>query len=558
MKRFLPLLLLIAVPLSAANTKRYIVMRSQGEVAAASVSAFDAKFMAAHAGREIKVINGFAVSLSDDEVGAMSKAQGIAGIYPVTKIHLLDNSAAAIQPQANPTPSPYAVKQTVPYGVDLVHARDVWAFGRGKNINVAVLDTGVTIDHPDLAANVAGGWNVIANSANFMDDHGHGSHTAGTIAAVDNAVGVVGVAPEAKIWSLKVLGADGNGENEDVLVAIDWILAKKKEIGGNWIVSMSFGSGETSAPERAAFQRLADNDVFAIAASGNSGFFALEYPAAYPSVMSVGAVDSAKTGAWFSSGGGTLGVMAPGVDVLSTVRLGSAITVMAERGQTTVGALSLLESGRGGVTAPVVVCGYGDVGECVGDATGKIALISRGNGIYFGDKVLNALAQGAIAAVIYNTDDTPLAQQWATRKPSLIRQTCIEFNCVDVPEDLTRKWPVVVFTTKSDGLKLINTSGNASIGVWDDDWALKSGTSMAAPHAAGVAALLWSIAPTVHPIDLRRAMELTAEDLGQKGYDASTGNGLLNALSAAKALAPSVFGLPPGQMPNPRRRSANH
>jgi len=551
MKRLIPLLLLLALPLSAAPSKRYIVTRTHDSVSAASVNALDAQFMAAHAGRELGIINAFAVTLTDDEVVAMQKQPGIDAVYPVVERHLLEIAPASLKP--GPAVSPYTLKQTVTYGLDLVHARDVWPYARGRNVNVAILDTGVTTNHPDLAANVAGGYNAITRGTNFLDDHGHGTHVAGTIAGVDNNVGVIGVAPEARVWAVKVLQADGNGTNEDVIVAADWVLAKKKEVGGNWIMSMSFGSGETSPPEEAAFRRLQDADIFPIAASGNSGFWSLEYPAAYASVMSVGAVDSVKQSAWFSSGGGTLGVMAPGVDVLSTVRLGSNFTGEAERGVAHVFGMPLKQSARGNFTAQVVLCGFGGVGECDGDATGKIALIARGNNLTFAEKVRNVMAQGAVAVIIYNFDDTALLQ-W-----SLVRYDCDGNNiCTDNKDDLAYPWPVALELKKSDAMKLQQSGGTITLGVWDDDYGYKSGTSMAAPHAAGVAALLWSLAPNAHAIDLRRAMELTAEDLGPKGWDPTNGNGMLNALAAAKALAPAAFGLPPNQMPSPRRRSTNH
>jgi serine protease len=555
MNRFFLLLLLVALPLSAAPSKRYIVTRSEGEVNASAKRVVDAEFMAAHAGRELGIINGFAVTLTDAEVAALQKEPGVGAIYPVVERHLLDVSTSTGASQA--PISPFMQKQSTPYGIDLVRARDVWPHARGKNVNVAVLDTGITADHPDLKANIAGGYNAITHGTNYADDHGHGTHVAGTIAAADNTLGVIGVAPEARIWAIKLLDADGNGTNEDVIVAADWILAKKAEIGGNWIMSMSFGSGETSPPEEAAFRRLRDANVLPIAASGNSGFLALEYPAAYASVMSVGAVDSAKTLAWFSSGGGTLGVLAPGVNVLSTVRLGTNVTVLAERGGSTILGAQFMESGRGGWTAQIVKCGYGGPGECEGDATGKVALMQRGNNLTFAEKVLNATAQGAIAAIIVNYDDKSL---YETGRVSLVRRTCdiITFECVDDPADRARQWPVAIFVTKSDGDKLANGSGTVFMGVWDDDYGFKSGTSMATPHATGVAALLWSLAPNATAIDLRRAMELTAEDLGPKGFDASYGNGLVNALAAAKALSPATFGLPPGQMPTPRRRSINH
>src|SRR5207237_3976040 len=172
----------------------------------------------------------------------------------------------------------------------------------------------------------------------------------------------------------------------------------------------------------------------------------------------------------------------------------------------------------------------------------------------FAEKILNAQASGALGAVVYNYDDAPMLT-W-----SLIRRDCDEkFVCTENKDDLARQWPVAVAVSKSDGDRLLKSLGQITISVWDDDYGMKSGTSMAAPHAAGVAALLWSLAPDAHAIDIRRVMELTAHDLGEPGYDLTTGNGMLDALAAAKALAPTAFGLPSAPLPSqPHRRPSGH
>lgn len=552
MNRFLAVLLLVALPAAAAPARRYIVTMREGASDRPMVHALGASGEAGrHAARELGIINGFAAALTDEEIAGLKSSPDVLSVDPVVERHLLA-VAPAFAPHA--TGNPLALAQTVPYGIDLIHAREVWPHARGANVNVAIFDTGIATDHPDLFANIAGGFNTLTRGTNFLDDHGHGSHVAGTVAARDNDFGVVGVAPEARLWSVKVLGADGTGTNENVIVAADWVLAKKKALGGNWIISMSLGSGETSPPEEAAFRRLRDNEVLCVAASGNGGAYALDYPAAYASVLSVGAVDSSIKTTWFSNGGGTLGVVAPGLDVLSSVLVRSVPNASVAAGTSSFSGVPLKESRRGDIRAAIINCGFGEPGACAGDATGKIAVMRRGNNIYFGDKVRNAVEAGAIAAIIYNYDDMP------TLLWTLIRPVCdAQSNCTANTDDLQYNWPVVVKLNKTDGEKILQNGGAITIFSYDDDYGIKSGTSMATPHVAGVAALLWSLAPSARALDIRRVIELTAKDLGPRGFDAVNGNGLLDALAAAKALAPAAFGLPDAPLPDPgRRRSAGH
>ena len=536
MKQLVPLVVgLLALPAAAASAGRYIV-------ALRPVAGRPAEARREGA-RELPAINGFAAELSDAEVAALRRSKNVRFVEPVVERHLLD-----LAPHT--TAGPLSRSQSIPYGIDLIHARDVWPYSRGANVNIVVVDTGITPNHPDLGASGTDGFNVQTHTGDVVDDHGHGTHVAGTIGALDNTLGVVGVAPAARIWSVKALDAGGNGTNEDVVAAIDWILARKQELGGNWIVSMSLGSTLASRAEDEAFARLRDADVLTVAAAGNSGYLALDYPAAYASVLSVGAIDAVRTTAWFSSGGGTLGVMAPGVEVLSTAPMASVPSSAATRGSTRASGVPFQQAARGDATGGVALCGFGGPGDC-GDAKGKIALITRGNGLYFAEKVRNAIADGAIAAVIVNYDDTPLFIG------SLIRPVCDEnYTCVPSQDDINFKWPPVTLVRKSDGDKLANQTGTITLNIWDDDYAVRSGTSMAAPHVAGVAALLWSLAPSAHAIDIRRAIELTAQDLGPKGFDPANGNGLIDALAAAKFIAPGAFGLP--APPPAHRRSVGH
>ncbi len=157
-----------------------------------------------------------------------------------------------------------------------------------------------------------GGCNEFTQKPDPLDDNGHGTHVAGTIAAAQDGSGVVGVAPQADIYSIKVLDSCGSGQLSKIVQAINWVLNAKKEIGGNWIMSLSLGSDEPSLAETEAFQRAADGGILlTFAASGNNystnPVDGLTFPAALPTGVTVGAVDSLGQVADFTARSGPEG-----------------------------------------------------------------------------------------------------------------------------------------------------------------------------------------------------------------------------------------------------------
>lgn len=202
----------------------------------------------------------------------------------------------------------------IPWGVEMVNAPAAWTLNRGAGVKVAVIDTGIDYDHPDLRPNVKGGWNATdAERANdFKDDHGHGTHVAGTVAAVRNSVGVAGVAPEAELYGVKVLDAYGSGTFADVIAGIDWAVHKRMDVA-----NMSLGASVGTESLAAAVKAAAEAGVAIIAAAGNSGG-SVGYPAFYPEAIAISALDSNSRLAWFSSRGPQVAFAAPGVDVYST------------------------------------------------------------------------------------------------------------------------------------------------------------------------------------------------------------------------------------------------
>jgi subtilisin family serine protease len=531
-----------AMPLVAQTKSRYLISMRRTPAISALRMVRDVAESTTHNVRTFKTADFIGADLTEAEAAELRSNPDVAYVSPVVLRSLNDVPSGAPLRLAPATEGRYSKTQTVAYGIDLVHARDVWPYTRGKGIvNVAVVDTGVDYNHPDLKDRYMGGYNAWTKTNDPKDDHGHGTHVSGIIAASDNNMGVVGVAPEVRLWAAKVLQSNGTGTDETVMAGIDWVINKKREIGGNWIINLSLGSTAASDPERAIFQRAIDENILVVAAAGNRASRGLDWPAAYDRVVAVSAIDSKSALADFSSFGDGVVFASPGVDVLSTYRVGFVTIAAIESGTALLGsALPLQGCNIGEVTADTVFCGLGKPEEIPANIQGKIALIKRGE-LQFREKARNALKAGAVAVVIIPPVDDINRGGW-----TLIVDSA----------DADTKWGVVISASAKDGQNLIDNAGKSPITVSyaSDDYTFMSGTSMATPHVAGVAALVWALAPDASAEQIRLAMKLSAFDLGLKGYDEQFGYGRIDALAAAKYVAPSRFGLPPTQDPDPNRR----
>ena len=207
-------------------------------------------------------------------------------------------------------------KQKMDWGIKMLRVYEIWKEVKGEGVKIAVLDTGVS-QHVDLKINVKGGINFTTSNANdYQDRAGHGTHVAGIIAAADNEIGVVGVAPCAEIYGVKVLGDNGSGSFEWITQGIDWAINN-----GMDIISMSLGSKHSSEELHAAIKRAYDKNITVVAAAGNDGdsyVGNIDYPGKYPEVIAIGAVNKYLERSWFSSNGEELAVAAPGEDIYST------------------------------------------------------------------------------------------------------------------------------------------------------------------------------------------------------------------------------------------------
>ena len=505
-------------------------------------------------------VNAFEVDLTWDEAQALKKSPKVAYVEEDLERHAL---ADAVTPGA----------ETTPYGVTMVNAPQVWPVTKGKGIggapatHVAIIDTGISYNDTELTRAYRGGMNLLNGTTDPLDDNGHGTHVAGTIAAAANSDGVVGVAPDVDLYSAKVLDACGSGSTSKIIQAIDWVISQKNAIGGNWIMSLSLGSDSASTSEASAFQNAYNNGILTFAAAGNDfpNTAGLSFPADYPSVVSVGAIDSTGTIASFSQRGADLKVVAPGVSVLSTYADVSELDNVADSTGISVDAYKVSGSDTSGtptncaslVTASghIVNCGSGNKSEFPASVAGNIALIQRGGTstvtgttLTFSEKARNAKLAGAVGAIIYNNraTDNPLDPPgWGMTNLT---------SSADVPK-------TVVGVTQVDGAKLLTASGTSTVKFIKTNsnlgYALLNGTSMATPHASAVGALVWAVAPGATNEQVKQAILNNAHDLGAPGFDTTYGNGLVDAFAAAKAINPNAFSNPsqpsPPQSPSGRR-----
>jgi subtilisin len=250
--------------------------------------------------------------LSDAEIDALKNDPNVAKVEDDGPVYALQHNLL-VEGQ----PSPQA--ETIPAGVAQIKAPLAWDCSRGKGVKVAVLDTGIDNTHPDLAANYKGGVSFVPGETP-MDGNSHGTHCAGTIAAAMNGVGVVGVAPAASLYAVKVLANNGSGQWSWLIAGIDWCISNKMHV-----LSMSLGGGGAPSALETMCNTAFSKGLLLVAAAGNSGppppgtSSSVGFPGKYKNVIAVSAIDSSDVIAGFSSRGPEIEVCAPGVNVLSTV-----------------------------------------------------------------------------------------------------------------------------------------------------------------------------------------------------------------------------------------------
>lgn len=283
-----------------------------------------------HTLKELDLINAAVVLLPDqaavDNVRGLSSVRSVEPDVTVYALHHRDGHSGGpgggdTEPDPEPEPS-----QTTEWGIDRIDADLAWPTNTGVGTNVAVVDTGIDLDHPDL--NVIKGVDCTKGpncdkGGSGDDDNGHGTHVAGIVGASNNSIGVVGVAPGANLYAVKALRQDGSGFLSDVIEGIEWAVNNNMNV-----INMSLGTSSDIQAMHDAVDAANAAGVVVVAAAGNSGdgdpnTNDVGYPAKYSSVIAVSATASDDSTPSWSSEGAEVELAAPGVSVRSTIPGGS-------------------------------------------------------------------------------------------------------------------------------------------------------------------------------------------------------------------------------------------
>ena len=207
-------------------------------------------------------------------------------------------------------------KQKSSWGISAFDLPKTWAKTKGDGVKIAVLDTGCDLTHPDLSKNLLPGYNLINPKKQPWDDNKHGTHVAGIIAAENNQIGVVGVAPNSKIIPVKVLDKNGSGSVSNVANGIIWAT----DVGKADFICLSLGTPNPVPEIHAAIKYAISKKTICFVAAGNSGVTnKIFYPANYDETIGIGSIDENFNRSKFSNTGSNLDFMAPGNKILSTV-----------------------------------------------------------------------------------------------------------------------------------------------------------------------------------------------------------------------------------------------
>ena len=500
------------------------------------------------------VFSGFSLQLPANEIPNLLATPGVKAVYPNVEYTVEQNTEYVTEESYSP-----AMLESAPF----IQSNDAWDLGfTGEGVTVAVIDTGVDYTHPDLAGNFGEylGWDFVDNNGDPQetfpgDPRGaattHGTHVAGTVAG--NGL-IKGVAPEATLLAYRVLGPGGSGSTENVVAAIE-----RAVHDGADVMNLSLGNSLNS-PDWAtsiALDWAMAEGVVAVTSNGNAG----------PNNWTVGSPGTSREA--ISVGATQLPYNV--YTATTTSSDGTSYASSAVQGFPSEEALLELN----GEDFALVDVGFGSPAEFAGkDLTGKIALISRGAGIPFVDKATEAKKAGAVGAVLYNNVagvmplipgmDVPTVMLNQADGEALLAKVRAEGVTVsfdiqfaqrvgETMAGFSSRGPVVdTWMIKPDvsapGVNIVST-----VPTFNPDaphgYGAKQGTSMAAPHVAGAAAVLLQANPAWDVYQVKSALMNTAEKMidpatGKLYAHNSQGAGsirVVDALQAKTLVAPGSY-----------------
>jgi subtilisin family serine protease len=282
---------------------------------------FQRQLVAAHGGvpvKHLRLINGLVARLPEAAQAALARRPEVAFIEDDALMRIKGRLTPCAKGRGRPAPA--QPDESVPWNIGRIGADRVWETTQAPGVKVAIVDTGIDLNHPDLVDNISpengGGYNAIRPRKSPDDDNGHGTHVAGTVAAADNLIGVVGVGPQISLSAVKVLSRSGTGFVSDVIDGLGWCI-----VNGMQVANMSMG-GPDSLSLHLAIREAYLAGITIICAAGNNDGGPVDYPAAYPETIAVSATTRSSGFAPFSSAGPEVDLAAPGENVYSTYKDG--------------------------------------------------------------------------------------------------------------------------------------------------------------------------------------------------------------------------------------------
>ncbi|MFC0215475.1 S8 family serine peptidase [Paenibacillus chartarius] len=340
---------------SAPSSRRLIIRFENSQAFAACMNEWNRrKHVWTHLTgiQPLPIINGISISCAMEAKRQLLAFPFIADVETDTKKRLQlgyqPNMSSHPASSRRPPVSPH-----IPWGVNQIRAPQAWRRATGHNVRVGVIDTGIDPSHPDLRRCIGRGINLVNRSIPPLDDNGHGTHIAGTIAGAGlQQNGVIGVAPRATIHAVKAFDSNGSAYVSDIIAGIDWCVQNDLDI-----INMSFGMKSYNKSLELAVLNAFRSGKIIVASSGNDGRRSfIDYPARFPQVISVGATTRANKVAPFTNRGRRIDIFAPGENVYSAWLHGKYHELSGTSMATShvSGVVALLLSVRPGLRTPQV------------------------------------------------------------------------------------------------------------------------------------------------------------------------------------------------------------